>query len=447
MTRRLPLWLELSGAILIALVVSNAITVAIITMKRAAETREERLSTMENRVAGVAALLTQLPAAERQRLLKVASIPGERISVGARPRVGAQAERDAAAETRLRKTLGIGADIRVAKRGAPDLSFFGPRSHNQERLALTIALGPGEWLNAEFAWPPGASLLPELIFASLVAALALLVVALWLSYRFSGPLQRLSLASERMTDGKAVEPVPETGPFALRSAARAFNTMSRRLMATLENQRTLLASIAHDLRTPITSLVIKSEFIADPDLKERMRVSLEELQATTEAALEAAQTGMGEERPREVDVTALIESLCADLADLGGDVTFVESPALNASCRPNEVRKAVRNLIENGVRYGARTRVAVTGGDEALAISVDDDGPGLKADEMARAFEPFTRLGATPGKASGYGLGLTLARTVARNHGGDVVLANRGSGGLRATLTLQQTRKPERAIA
>ena len=441
MTRRLPLWLELSAAILIALVVSNAITVAIITMKRAAETREERFSAMQNRVAGVAALLAQLPGAERERLLKVASIPGERISLGARPRVGAEAPRDAAAETRLRKTLGLNADIRIAKRGAPAISLFGPRSHNPERLALAIALGPGEWLNAEFAWPPGASLLPELIFASFVAALALLVVALWLSYRFSGPLQRLSLASERMTDGKPVEPVPETGPFALRSAARAFNTMSRRLMATLENQRTLLASIAHDLRTPITSLVIKSEFIADADLKDRMLASLAELQTTTEAALEAAQTGMGEERAREVDVTALIESLCADLADMGGDVTFADSPPLSAVCRPNDIRKAARNLIENAMRYGTRARVSAEGEGGIISITIDDDGPGLRSDEIARAFDPFVRLETSRDKPTGgYGLGLTLARTVAKTHGGDITLANREGGGLRASVTLAHAR-------
>ena len=150
-------------------------------------------------------------------------------------------------------------------------------------------------------------------------------------------------------------------------------TMSRRLMATLENQRVLLASIAHDLRTPITSLMIKSEFIADAELKERMRLSLEELQTTTEAALEAAQTGMGEEKPREVDVAALVESMCADLVDLGGDVTFVESGTVKAMCRPNEIRRAARNLVENALRYGKCARVALRAGGGQIAITVDDD--------------------------------------------------------------------------
>jgi len=434
MMRRIPLWLELSAAILIALIVSNAITVAIIAAKRNAETRNERLSTLENRIGGVAALLQQLPASEHDKLLKVASMQGERISISTRPKVGVDADRDTAAENRLRKSLALEADIRIAKRGAPALNLFGPRS--RERLALTIALGPDEFLNAEFAWPPGASLLPELIFASLVAALALLIVALWLSYRFSRPLQRLSLASEKMTDGKAVDPIPETGPQLLRNAARAFNAMSQRLMATLQNQRTLLASIGHDLRTPITSLMIKSEFIADADLKERMRVSLEELQSTTEAALEAAHMGMGEERPREVDVAALVESMCADLSDLGGEITFIESPSLSAVCRPNDIRRASRNLVENALRYGTSARVAVAGdGNGSITITVDDDGPGLKPDEIPRVFDPFVRL-TSANKANGYGLGLTLARTTPAAASGDITLANRESGGLRATLSI-----------
>src|SRR5262249_20770535 len=152
------------------------------------------------------------------------------------------------------------------------------------------------------------------------------------------------------------------------TAANAFNVMSRRLMAVLENQRVLLASIAHDLRTPITSLRIKSEFIGDPELKDRMRVSLDELQATTEAALEAEQSGMGEEPAREVDLAALIESMCADVADLGGDVTFTNAKPLKAVCRPNEIRRATRNLVENAIRYGTRARVSLSTANGIIAV-------------------------------------------------------------------------------
>ena len=443
---RLPLWLELSGAILIALIASNAVTFAFMEYERSREIRSERLSAIEDRLSALTGLLLRLPAHERDDLLRVASVRRERVSIGRTPRVAANAERDSEAEARLRAALGDlpVAEVRVAKRGAADTSLPGMsvrRRAGFERLSVAISLGPGQWLNAEFVWPQGSSLLPALLLSVGVASLTLLVVAIWLAYRFSGPLQRLSEASAEMAQGKAVAAVPETGPFALRNAAHAFNIMSRRLMATLENQRVLLASIAHDLRTPITSMRIKSEFIEDAELKERMRLSLDELQATTEAALEAARTGMGEERSREVDVAALVESMCADLADMGGEVTFAEGAAAKAACRPNEIRRAARNLVENAQRYGTRARVAVKAEGARVAIVVDDDEPGLKAEEVERVFEPFVRLESSRSRdTGGLGLGLTLARAIARGHGGDIVLENRAGGGLRATLTLMRER-------
>jgi len=436
---RVPLWIELSAAILIALIASNAVTFAIVEYQRSLEVRSERLRAIEDRLTALVGLLSRLPESERADLLKVASVRRERVSVGKTPRVGEDAQRDAEAETRLKTALGGGSgDVRIAKRGTPDISFFSRRPRvGLERLSVAIALSNGQWLNAEFSWPQGSSLLPGLLLSAGVASIVLLAVAIWLGYRFSGPLQRLAEASGEMARGRPVAPVPETGPSALRAAARSFNAMSRRLMATLENQRVLLASIAHDLRTPITSLMIKSEFIEDADLKERMRVSLEELQATTEAALEAARTGMGEERPRQIDLAALIESMCADLADLGGDVSFAESGSIHATCRPNEIRRAARNLVENAVRYGSRARVGMRLEGARIAIVVDDDGPGLSKDQFERVFDPFVRLEKSRSRETGgLGLGLTLARAIARGHGGDIALANREGGGLRATMTL-----------
>jgi signal transduction histidine kinase len=442
MKRGVPLWFELSAAILVALIASNALTFAIVEVDRARVIREERLRAIEHRLTAVARLLIRLPESERADILKIASVRRERVSIGARPRVAADAARDGEAEARVKSALDdlAVAEVRIAKRGSTAFDWFGlaeRRRGGYERLSIAIALAPERWLNAEFVWPPGSSLLSPLLLSVAVASLALVVVAVWLGYRFSGPLHRLSEASRAMAEGRAVALVPETGPFVLRQAAAAFNTMSRRLMATLENQRVLLASIAHDLRTPITSLKIKSEFIEDAELRERMTASLDELQATTEAALEAARTGMGEEPAREVDVAALVESMCADLADMGGDVTFEEAAPARASCRPNEVKRAARNLVQNALRYGKRARVLVRATDRYVAITVDDDGRGLGPEEIERVFEPFVRGEASRSRETGgLGLGLTLARAIARGHGGDVALANRDGGGLRATMTL-----------
>lgn len=441
---RAPLWLELSAVILVALIASNVLTFAIVEYDRGRAIRAERLTAIEERLTAVARLILRLPESERADILKVASVRRERVSLGTRPRVAEDAERDAEAEARVRFALSdLGAfEVRIAKRGAPDA--FGlvreRRRGGYERLSVAIALESGTWLNGEFVWPPGASVLPSLLLALGVASLALVAVAVWLAYRFAGPLQRLSAASSAMAEGKPVAPVPETGPFVLRNAAVAFNTMSRRLMATLESQRVLLASIAHDLRTPITSLKIKSEFIADAELRARMGESLDELQAMTEAALDAARTGLGEEPAREVDVTALVESMCADLADMGGAVTFEEGAAVRATCRSNEVKRAARNLVQNALRYGERACVSVRLDGRVVAVMVDDDGPGLTAEQIERVFEPFVRGETSRSRETGgLGLGLTLARAIARGHGGDVTLANREGGGLRATMTIAST--------
>lgn len=436
---RAPLWLELSAVILVALIASNALTFAIVEGDRGRVIRAERLTAIEERLTAVARLIVRLPESERADILKIASVRRERVSLGTRPRVAADAERDGEAEARVGAALADLriTDVRIAKRGAPDPFGRERRRGGYERLSVAIAIGPGTWLNAEFVWPPGASLLWPLLLSLGVASLALIAVAVWLAYRFAGPLQRLSEASSAMAEGKRVTPVPETGPFVLRTASAAFNTMSRRLMATLENQRVLLASIAHDLRTPITSLKIKSEFIEDAELRARMGESLDELQAMTEAALDAARTGLGEEPAREVDVAALVESMCADLADMGGAVTFTEGAAVRALCRPNEVKRAARNLVQNALRYGERARVSVGVDGGVVAIVVDDDGPGLTAEQIERVFEPFVRGETSRSRETGgMGLGLTLARAIARGHGGDVTLVNRDGGGLRATMTL-----------
>jgi signal transduction histidine kinase len=441
---RIPLWLELSLAILLALIISNAVTFALIETLRGNEIRSERMSALEGRMSTVAGLVLRLPESERAAVLKLASVRQERVSIGTRAKVAAGAARDGEAEARLKSALvglAVG-EVRVAKRGTTDLGSLtgGRRRGGLERLSVAISLGPKQWLNGEFVWPQGGSVLPALLLSVAVASVALIAVAVWLSYRISGPLQRLSAASGEMAQGRAVAPVPETGPRALRSAAQSFNAMSRRLMAVIDNQRTLLGSIAHDLRTPITALKIKSEFIADAELRERMNTSLDELQAMTEAALEAARTGMSEEAAREVDVAALVESVCADLADMGSEVSFADGAAVKSACRVNEIRRASRNLIENAVRYGTRARVSVHEEGGRIAITVDDDGPGLKSEEIARVFDPFVRLeGSRNRETGGLGLGLTLARAIARGHGGDIVLGNRDGGGLRATMTLMRS--------
>ena len=212
--------------------------------------------------------------------------------------------------------------------------------------------------------------------------------------------------------------------------------MTDQVTRTLQSQRQLLSAVGHDLRTPITAMRISTEFIEDEELRERLQKNLQELQSLTEAVLDAAR-GAGWEERRKIDLAALIESLCADLEDLEMPVTWTPHDAAPLLCRPGEIRRAVRNLIENAVAYGKSAAVRLEKTPEVYAIIVEDDGPGIAETDRARVFEPFVRLESSrSSETGGAGLGLTLVKAIAENHGGSVTLENRTEGGLRATLRL-----------
>ena len=156
----------------------------------------------------------------------------------------------------------------------------------------------------------------------------------------------------------------------------------------------------------------------------------------TESVLSAAR-GAGGETKRNVDLSALVESLCTDLDEMGEPVHWDMSAPAPIVCRPNEIRRAVRNLVENAVAYGSKADVQIANSSDGYDIVVEDEGPGIPEDERIRVFEPFVRLESSRNTATGgTGLGLTLAKAIAEGHGGVIVLENRHGGGLRARMHL-----------
>ena len=314
---------------------------------------------------------------------------------------------------------------------------FGPPPPPPDRMIVSILIGSDRWLNARVALADLPSMPWVPIFSAAVAIATLMLAAVWTARRVAIPLQRLSAAARAMRRGEPAPVVPETGPAAVRDATRSFNAMSRRLMATLDSQRAMMVAIAHDLRTPIATLRLRAEFVEDAEARARLLETLSEMQAMTEAVLDAARTGQTGEPARAVDLTALAESLVADMSEIGGDVSFVGGATVQCVCRTSEIRRAVRNLVENALRYGKRARVDVQAIGENAEITVDDDGAGIPDADIERVFEPFARLeGSRSRETGGYGLGLSIVRLIARSHGGDVKLENRPEGGLRATISL-----------
>jgi signal transduction histidine kinase len=303
-------------------------------------------------------------------------------------------------------------------------------------FGLEVRLADGTWLNAVHAKPASLAPSPYQSYVALgIAALTLSLVAVFTARRITRPLRGLALAAERLGRGEDVPPLPNEGPMDIRCTAAAFNRMRDRLRRFVADRTRMLAAIGHDLRTPITSMRLRAEFVSDEDTRQKLLATLNEMQAMTEATLAFAREDATEEPTRTVDLSALIESLCADLADLGWDVTFSNGEKIPYRCRPAALRRALRNLIENAVRYGERARVALTRTPDAIEITVDDDGPGIPEEDMERVFAPFVRLESSRNRTTGgVGLGLSIARTIVRGHGGDIGLANCNS--LRATVKL-----------
>jgi signal transduction histidine kinase len=304
-------------------------------------------------------------------------------------------------------------------------------------MGLAVRLDTGAWLNAAFAKPVGNSIWTSQSAVSLaVTAAVLSVIAIVVAGSIARPMRRLAIAAEALGRGESVAPLPESGPDDIRQTAEAFNRMQERLQRFVEDRTRMLAAIGHDLRTPLTSLRLRAEFVSDPEVQEKMLSTISEIQTMTEAALAFAREEATAESTRTVDLSALVESLCDDLAELGQSVTFIDGPTINYRCRPDALRRAIRNLIENAVRYGERARARLARTAESIDIIVDDDGPGIPDGAIEQVFAPFFRIENSRNRETGgAGLGLSIARAIARHHGGDVLLTN-GSKGLQATISL-----------
>ena len=310
---------------------------------------------------------------------------------------------------------------------------------------MTIPVVRNTQLVATFFRPPTPPWPAEILLAAFVAIVVASAAAAYIARRVARPLSELANAASVVARGGTAPHLREIGPDDVRNAAIAFNAMTDQVTRTLESQRHLLSAVGHDLRTPITAMRINIEFVEDAELRDRLQKNLDELQDLTEAVLSAAR-GTGGESRRQVDLAALVESVCADLDDLGEPVTWAGHEPAPLFCRSNEILRAVRNLIENAVAYGKKAEVSIEEFPDAYEIVVEDEGPGIPEEDRGRVFEPFVRLERSRNEETGgSGLGLTLVKAIAEGHGGAVVLENRPQGGLRVRLRLPRGPKQQRA--
>ncbi|WP_254602651.1 sensor histidine kinase, partial [Sphingomonas bacterium] len=227
-----------------------------------------------------------------------------------------------------------------------------------------------------------------------------------------------------------------SGPDDLRQLVAAFNALRLRVSAMVDEKDRMLGALGHDLRTPLAALRVRVESVEDDTDRARMADTIAEMNRTLDDILSLARVGRPSEPPTEVDLAALVDAVVEDFRDLGAPVVLADAARLPLRLRPGLMRRAVRNLIENAVKYGGGAAVRIEPTAE-IAVVVSDDGPGIPPDRMEAVFDPFTRLeGSRNRDTGGIGLGLALARSIARDAGGEVRLANRPGGGLDAALIL-----------
>jgi signal transduction histidine kinase len=397
---------------------------------------------MADRAVSAAELLSTIPAKSRPAALRaMESGPWRFQLLHGKPRVVGMSHDEASLAARVRLMLPAQRQnqpvtVKFREEPAPlgpprpGMRPFGPI------VEITVPVVRGTQLATTFFRPAGHPFPLEIVFAALAAIVVTSIAAAFIARRVARPLSKLASSASEAARGGAAAHVPEEGPEDVRRAAAAFNAMTDQVARTLASQRQLLSAVGHDLRTPITAMRISTEFIEDQELRERLQKNLQELQELTEAVLSFAK-GAGLEQKRNVDLAALLESVCADLDDLGKAVEWQAHDAAPFLCRPNEIKRAVRNLTENAVAYGKSARVRLEQSDNAYDVVVEDEGPGIAAADRTRVFEPFVRLESSRNlETGGTGLGLTLVKAIAEGHGGSVVLENRAEGGLRARLRL-----------
>ncbi|WP_299816830.1 ATP-binding protein [uncultured Roseibium sp.] len=317
-----------------------------------------------------------------------------------------------------------------------------PRNLNKimnrpEDLALSIPMSDGKWLNVATSYrPPRGTFLPLLVQLGLTALAAVIIIGLAVR-RVTRPLKELAVSAERLGRGENLEPLRPSGPREVQALTTAFNEMQDRLTRFVRDRTRMLAAISHDLRTPITSLRLRAEFIDDDENREKVIETLEEMAAMTEATLRFTRDEAHAEPAEKADLGAILDALAGDQQDLGQEISVDVADRIVLSCRPMALKRALRNLIENAIRYGKNVSIKAVKDAAEVVIRIQDQGPGIPEDRLKDVFEPFVRLEESRSEETGgIGLGLAIARSIVHAHGGTIRLANRPEGGLEVEIRL-----------
>ncbi|MGJ4887662.1 ATP-binding protein [Bradyrhizobium sp. HKCCYLR20261] len=307
---------------------------------------------------------------------------------------------------------------------------------------VVFALPDGGMISAKMPERPrrppfwGAPWLTTILFAFI----SITLLGVWAARALTSPLSVFARAAETFSlDGDAPA-LPERGPEEIRSLARALNRMRQRITALMNDRTKMLAAISHDLRTPLTRMRLRCEFVEDELQRSRMLADLDQMHSMLGSVLSFLRNGRKLEPMTLVDVASILQLVADQFADVGQNVSYAGPPHAMATVRPDDLMRSITNLVENAVRYGQQTVVRLTVSGKHLTIDVEDDGPGIADALKADMLEPFVRgdHARNMDEATGFGLGLSIAKAIVQAHGGELSLHDRKPCGLIARIKLPQ---------
>ena len=309
---------------------------------------------------------------------------------------------------------------------------------NYPKFIANVPLSNGRWLVVNVNVPQHPWLMVGIIGSSILLLVALLSLIYFVIQSISLPAKRFIQAAKSFGVDVQSPPMAVEGTPEVQAVIKAFNEMQGRIRRLLHDRTQMLAAISHDLRTPITRLQLRAEYLKDTEQYEKAVADLNEMEKMIASILSFARDYASSEAMEKFDLSALLESICDDMIDTGSTASYQTTegrvPVLG---RLTALKRAFTNLIENAIKYGKEATVELTVNDTQVTIKVSDKGPGIPASEQENVFAPFYRVDPSRSpQTSGSGLGLAVARDIIRTHGGDISLRNLESAGLAVIVTL-----------
>ncbi|KYK46278.1 two-component sensor histidine kinase [Bradyrhizobium liaoningense] len=373
----------------------------------------------------IARIIVNTPQGERDVVLENASRTFPALKLQLRKDVSASTA-PLPERTRMATPSTIGGPVDLIRGSTPEDNRLWFYLANGDVLEATIGT---------FKMPDFVSGLWTSTLLFLVASVTLL--GIWAGRALSSPLSAFARAAEDFSLNRSSEPLPENGPEEIRSAARALNRMRERVTALMNDRTRMLAAISHDLRTPITRLRLRSEYIEDPAQRTQTVRDLDQMQSMLESVLSLLRSESAV-RPTLVDVAALLQMVCDQFSDSGYAVHYLGPDRAAFIVRPDEIIRAVTNLVENATRFGTEVGVELLISGNQIVIDVVDDGPGIPDERKAAMLEPFVRgeEARTMDETAGFGLGLSITQAIVTAHDGTLLLLDNEPRGLRVRLLL-----------